>query len=153
MEPTREVFGNISPTMQILFFLFLFLSLGIMVWRVVERWWLWRRGTSGEYEGDWRVWMRRLVVYGLAQKRVRKSTLAEFSMLFCFPDFCFFLLGLLSCLLRSMDQSISIEAPITCSMKSAWTFLDWYSVLAVLWHSGADSLPSRIVWGTGLLTG
>jgi Fe-S oxidoreductase/nitrate reductase gamma subunit len=67
---TREVFGNIAPWMRILFYGLVFSSLGIAFWQVWARGRHWRQGTPGGAEGDPRVWLRRLLVYALGQKRV-----------------------------------------------------------------------------------
>jgi Fe-S oxidoreductase/nitrate reductase gamma subunit len=74
LEPTREVFGNITPLMQGVFFCLVILSVGSLGWHIWTRARLWWKGVSGEYEHDWRIWVSRLVNYGLAQKRVRKKT-------------------------------------------------------------------------------
>ena len=56
---TREVFGNIAPWMQVVFFVMIALSVGAIVWQVMARVRLWRKGQPGGFERDWRVWIRR----------------------------------------------------------------------------------------------
>ncbi len=70
---TREVFGNIAPWMQVVFFVMIAVSIGALVWQVMARVRLWRKGQPGGFERDWRVWIRRLMTYALAQKRVHKK--------------------------------------------------------------------------------
>ena len=71
-QATRQVFGNIAPWMQLVFFVMITASIGVLVWQVAGRALLWRKGQRGEVERDWRVQIQRLVVYALAQKRVHK---------------------------------------------------------------------------------
>ena len=72
---TREVFGNIAPWMQVVFFVMIAVSIGAIVWQVMAHVRLWRKGQPGGFERDWRVWIRRLMTYALAQKRVHKKSL------------------------------------------------------------------------------
>ncbi|MEP7250216.1 MAG: (Fe-S)-binding protein [Spartobacteria bacterium] len=74
-EATREVFGNISGWMQIVFFIMIAISLGILAWQVFDHFRQWRQGRPGGFERSPRVWLQRLTVYALAQKRVHKKTL------------------------------------------------------------------------------
>jgi Fe-S oxidoreductase/nitrate reductase gamma subunit len=86
VEATREVFGNIAPWMQTLFYALIFVSIGVLVWRIWRRAQLWKQGAAAkELERDWRVWMKRLAVYALAQKRVHRKTLGGVlhALLFC----------------------------------------------------------------------
>ena len=62
---TREVFGNIAPWMQVVFFVMIGASIGVLVWQVVTHVRLWRKGQPGGFERDWRVWIGRLVTYAL----------------------------------------------------------------------------------------
>lgn len=73
--PTREVFGNIAPWMRVVFYAMIFVSLGVLAWQVWGRARLWRQGQPGGFERDWRVWLRRLLVYAVVQKRVHRKSL------------------------------------------------------------------------------
>ena len=55
---TREVFGNIAPWMQVVFFVMIAASIGAIVWQVMAHVRLWRKGQPGGFERDWRVWIR-----------------------------------------------------------------------------------------------
>ena len=72
---TREVFGNIAPWMQIVFFAMILASMGSLAWQLAARRRLWRKGQRPGFERDWRVWWQRLFVYALAQKRVHRKRL------------------------------------------------------------------------------
>ncbi|MBA3963979.1 MAG: 4Fe-4S dicluster domain-containing protein [Chthoniobacterales bacterium] len=74
-ETRREVFGNIAPWMQWVFFALMAASLGVLVWQVFRHFQQWRRGERGGFERSPRVWLERLIVYALAQKRVHKKSL------------------------------------------------------------------------------
>jgi Fe-S oxidoreductase/nitrate reductase gamma subunit len=90
---TREVFGNIAPWMQILFFVMIAASLGALLWQVAARVWLWRKGRPGGFERDWRVWMQRLVVYAAAQKRVHRKSLGALLHWLLFSGFVVLTIG------------------------------------------------------------
>jgi len=90
---TREVFGNIAPWMRVVFFIMIAASIGVLVWQVVARAWLWRKGQPGGFERDWRVWSRRLVEYALAQKRVHRKSLGALLHLLLFSGFVVLTIG------------------------------------------------------------
>ncbi len=90
---TREVFGNIAPWMRVMFFVMIAASIGVLVWQVVARLRLWRKGQLGGFEHDWRVWIRRLVVYALAQKRVHRKALGALLHLLLFSGFVVLTIG------------------------------------------------------------
>ena len=90
---TREVFGNIAPWMQVVFFVMIAASIGVLVWQVVAHVRLWRKGQSGGFERDWRVWTRRLIEYALAQKRVHKKSLGALLHLLLFSGFVVLTIG------------------------------------------------------------
>ncbi len=75
IAPTREVFGNIAPWMRVVFYIMICGSLAALGWQVWGRLRLWRQGRSGGFEKDWRVWLSRLAVYAVAQKRVHRKSL------------------------------------------------------------------------------
>src|SRR5436190_2629930 len=71
MQPTREVFGNISFPEQILFYLLMAGSLGWMAWSFRERARLWQRGKRVALD-EWPLRLRRVVGEALGQRRVRR---------------------------------------------------------------------------------
>ena len=91
--PTREVFGNIAPWMQWLFYGAIFLSLGALGWRVAGRVRLWRKGQSSGFERDWRVWLRRLILYALGQKKVHEKSLGALIHLLLYSGFAVLAVG------------------------------------------------------------
>ncbi len=90
---TREVFGNIAPWMQVVFFLMMAASFGWLLWQVATRALLWRKGQRGGFERDWRVWVERLVTYALAQKRVHRKSLGALLHLLLFSGFVVLAIG------------------------------------------------------------
>ncbi len=92
-EATREVFGNIAPWMRVVFFLLMIASIAILGWRMLAHWRSWRKGRPGGFEKSPRVWLERLTVYGLAQKRVHKKTLGALLHLLLFSGFVVLTIG------------------------------------------------------------
>src|SRR5438270_5883240 len=90
---TREVFGNIAPWMQVAFFILMAASLGWLLWQVAARALLWRTGLAGGFERDWRVWVKRVFMYALAQKRVHRKSLGAFLHLLLFSGFVVLTIG------------------------------------------------------------
>jgi len=90
---TREVFGNIAPWMQVVFFVMIFASIGWLVWQVIARARFWGKGEPGGFERDWRVWLQRLTVYALAQKRVHQKSLGALLHLLLFSGFVVLTIG------------------------------------------------------------
>ena len=90
---TREVFGNITPWMQIVFFTLILLSVGWLAWQLEARRRLWRKGRRRGFERDWRVWWQRLTIYALAQKRVHKKSLGALLHLLLFSGFVVLTIG------------------------------------------------------------
>lgn len=74
-QVTREVFGNVAPWMQGLFYALMAVSIAVLVWRVVTRARLWAKGQPGGFERDWKLWVRRLAVFAAGQKRVHRKSL------------------------------------------------------------------------------
>jgi Fe-S oxidoreductase/nitrate reductase gamma subunit len=93
MQPTREIFGNIAPWMQGIFYLLIIISVVILIWRFWLRLGLWRSGVAGEFERDWRVWLKRLVTYALYQKRVHRKSLGGILHVFLFSGFAVLFVG------------------------------------------------------------
>jgi Fe-S oxidoreductase/nitrate reductase gamma subunit len=90
---TREVFGNIEPWMQIVFFAMILVSIGWLVWQIAARRRLWRLGRRRGFERDWRVWLERLTIYAAAQKRVHKKSLGAVLHLLLFSGFVVLTIG------------------------------------------------------------
>src|SRR6266568_4140970 len=90
---TREVFGNIAPWMRVMFFIMIAASIAVLVWQVVAHLRQWRKGQRGGFERDWRVWLQRLAVYALAQKRVHKKSLGALLHLLLFSGFVVLTIG------------------------------------------------------------
>ncbi len=90
---TREVFGNIAPWMRVVFFIMIAASFAVLGWQLLTHWRHWRKGQTGGFERDWRVWIGRLLAYGLAQKRVHKKTLGALLHLMLFSGFLVLTIG------------------------------------------------------------
>jgi len=94
MEPaTREVFGNIAPWMQAAFYALMAASLALLGWRLAQRARLWHRGRPGELATDWRIWLGRLALYALAQRRVHRRSLGGVLHLLLFSGFVVLTIG------------------------------------------------------------
>lgn len=92
-ETRREVFGNIAPWMQWVFFALMAASLGVLAWQIYRHFLYWRRGEKGGFEKNPRVWLERLTVYALAQKRVHKKSLGALLHAFLFSGFLVLTIG------------------------------------------------------------
>ena len=90
---TREVFGNVAPWMRVVFFIMIAAAIAVLVWQVAARIRLWRKGQKGGFERSWRVWIKRLVVYAAAQKRVHKKSLGALLHLLLFSGFVVLTIG------------------------------------------------------------
>jgi Fe-S oxidoreductase/nitrate reductase gamma subunit len=90
---TREVFGNIAPWMRVVFFIMIAASFAVLGRQLLAHLRQWRKGQTGGFERDWRVWIRRLLEYGLAQKRVHKKTLGALLHLLLFSGFLVLTIG------------------------------------------------------------
>lgn len=109
MEPTdslpvatREVFGNIAPWMRLVFYGLIAASMAVLAAQIGRRVRLWRRGQPGGFERDWRVWVRRIGVYALAQKRVHRKSLGAALHVLLFSGFVVLTIG--TTLLMIADQ-------------------------------------------------
>src|SRR5437588_2209704 len=71
MQPTREIFGNISRPEQLLFYLLMVGSVGWIGWSLWERARVWRRGRPVTL-GSWPIRFRRVLTEVLGQHRVRR---------------------------------------------------------------------------------
>ncbi len=90
---TREVFGNIAPWMQVVFFAMIFASFAWLGWQLEQHRRQWRKGRRPGFTRDWRVWFERLTIYALAQKRVHKKTLGALLHLLLFSGFLVLTIG------------------------------------------------------------
>jgi heterodisulfide reductase subunit C/nitrate reductase gamma subunit len=104
MEPTRETFGNIPASSQYLFYVLAVVSTGIFVFGVWRRFRLWRQGQSIDlrslFAGHARAilhrlkpGLRRVLIDGLGQKRVRGRGAAGYAHILLFAGFMVLLLG------------------------------------------------------------
>lgn len=91
--PTREVFGNITAWMRVVFYLLMLAGMGSLAWQVWGRVRLWRQGQPGGFETDWRLWLRRIEVYALAQKRVHRKSLGAALHVLLFSGFVVLTIG------------------------------------------------------------
>ena len=74
--PTREVFGNIAPWMQWLFYALMAASLGVLAWQVTLRMRIYAAGRPGGLERNPRLWLARLWTHALLQRRVLRRRFA-----------------------------------------------------------------------------
>lgn len=92
-EATREVMGNIAPWMRVVFYLLITASMALAGWQLNARARLWWLGQPGERERDWRVGLRRIAVYALGQRRVRRRSLGGVLHLLIFSGFVVLTIG------------------------------------------------------------
>jgi Fe-S oxidoreductase/nitrate reductase gamma subunit len=90
---TREVFGNIAPWMRVVFFAMILVSMSWLAWQLEKHRRRWRMGKRPGFERDWRVWVERLVVYAMAQKRVHKKSLGALMHLLLSSGFIVLAIG------------------------------------------------------------
>jgi Fe-S oxidoreductase/nitrate reductase gamma subunit len=104
MTPTRETFGNIPHSSQIIFYCLTVVTMGVFAYGIWRRFKLWRQGTPigvrelivGNAKQIWaRVnpGVRRLLTEGLGQKRVRGRGLASWAHIALFAGFMMLFLG------------------------------------------------------------
>src|SRR5215813_4632123 len=90
---TREVFGNIDPWMRVVFFVMIWSSIAWLGWQVMSRARLWGKGQPGGFSRDGSLWIQRLTVYALAQKRVHQKSLGAFLHILLFSGFVVLTIG------------------------------------------------------------
>ena len=104
MNPTRETFGNIPNSSQIIFYCLTVVTMAAFAYGIWRRFKLWRQGTPigvrelivGNAKQIWaRVnpGVRRLLTEGLGQKRVRGRGLASWAHIALFAGFMMLFLG------------------------------------------------------------
>lgn len=104
MTPTRETFGNIPPEQVALFYGLTLVTLAVFVHGLWRRWRLWRHGApdglrqllAGGLQQVWaraRPGLRRVLIEGLGQKRVRGRGLASWAHGALFAGFMMLFLG------------------------------------------------------------
>lgn len=104
MEPTRETFGNIPPASQHLFYVLAGVSAMVFAYGVWRRFRFWRQGQPSNvralFLGNARAilaklkpGMRRLLLDGLGQQRVRGRGIAGAAHILMFAGFMILLLG------------------------------------------------------------
>jgi Fe-S oxidoreductase/nitrate reductase gamma subunit len=92
-DATREVFGNISPWMQVVFFAMILASFVCLAWQLEQHRRQWCKSRRPGFAWDWRLWLERLTIYGLAQKRVHRKTLGGLLHLLLFSGFLVLTIG------------------------------------------------------------
>lgn len=104
MQPTRETFGNIPRTSQVIFYVLTFVALGIFAYGVWRRYRLWSRGASAPpgkllYQNLCTRWqtlqprLKRFFAESLGQKRVRGRGLPSWAHGLLFTGFMILFLG------------------------------------------------------------
>jgi len=104
MQPTRETFGNISHSSQIIFYCLTVLTMVVFAYGIWRRFKLWRQGTPigvkqlvvgnlKEICAKLKPGLRRLLVEGLGQKRVRGRGLPSWAHGLLFAGFMMLFLG------------------------------------------------------------
>ena len=104
MQPTRETFGNIPHSSQIIFYCLTVVTMAVFAYGIWRRFKLWRQGTPigvrelivGNLKQIWakvNPGVRRLLVEGLGQKRVRGRGLASWAHGLLFAGFMMLFLG------------------------------------------------------------
>ena len=104
MQPTRETFGNIPHSSQIIFYCLTVVTMVVFGYGIWRRFKLWRQGTPigikqlvvGNLQQIWtklKPGVGRLLVEGLGQKRVRGRGLAGWSHIVMFAGFMMLFLG------------------------------------------------------------
>ena len=90
---TREIFGNIPPAAEVIFYLLAAVALGLFAYGIYRRVRLWRMGRPSETPIDWgraaRQWFRNV----LFQQRVRGRGLASLAHLCMFSGFVVLFVG------------------------------------------------------------
>jgi len=104
MTPTRETFGNIPHSSQIVFYCLTVVTMAVFIYGIWRRFKLWRQGTPigvkelvvGNLKQIWaklNPGVQRLLVEGLGQKRVRGRGLASWAHGLLFAGFMMLFLG------------------------------------------------------------
>lgn len=104
MTPTRETFGNISTTSQIVFYVVAVISLAVFGYGIWRRFRLWRKGQpihlkqlfAGKVSEIWEKiapGVQRLLVDGLGQRRVLGRGLPSWAHVMLFAGFMMLFLG------------------------------------------------------------
>ena len=138
--PTREVFGNIVPWMRVVFYALMTASIGVLAWRISQRLRLWRIGMVGDFERDWRLWFRRIMVYAVGQKRVHRRTLGAMLHLFLFSGFVVLTIG-------TTLLAISHSGPVDFHHGLYYLFYELtMDVFGVVFCTGCLLAIGRRVW-------
>jgi heterodisulfide reductase subunit C/nitrate reductase gamma subunit len=104
VEPTRQIFGNIPNGSQVVFYLLTVVTMAVFAWGVWRRFRLWRQGTPVDvmalFKGTvrqlvekWKPGVRRLMVDGLGQQRVKGRGPAGRAHIILFAGFMMLFLG------------------------------------------------------------
>src|SRR5688572_19766391 len=104
MTPTRETFGNIPQSSQVLFYCLTVVTMAVFAYGIWLRFKLWRQGApiglseliAGNLQqicAKLKPGLRRLLADGLGQKRVRGRGLPSWAHLLLFAGFMMLFLG------------------------------------------------------------
>lgn len=104
MQPTRETFGNIPHSSQVIFYLLTAVAITVFAYGIWRRFKLWRQGVPVGVKGlgvgnGKQIWdklkprLQRLLVEGLGQKRVRGRGMASGAHIALFAGFMMLFLG------------------------------------------------------------
>jgi Fe-S oxidoreductase/nitrate reductase gamma subunit len=118
MQPTRETFGNIPHSSQVIFYCLTLLTMVVFVYGIWRRFKLWRQGTPigirqllvgslKEVFARLQPGLRRLLVEGLGQKRVRGRGLPSWAHGLLFAGFMVLFLGTTMLELDHLSSGIS----------------------------------------------
>jgi Fe-S oxidoreductase/nitrate reductase gamma subunit len=118
MQATRETFGNIPHSSQILFYGLTVVAVAVVAYGIWQRFKLWRQGApihvrklfAGNLKGIWQALkpgVRRLWVEGLGQKRVRGRGTASLAHGLLFTGFIVLFLGTTMLELDHLSSGIS----------------------------------------------
>lgn len=104
MQPTRETFGNIPNSSQLIFYCLTVVTMAAFAYGIWRRFKLWRQGTpigvrelivgnAKQIRARVKPGVRRLLTEGLGQKRVRGRGLASWAHIALFAGFMMLFLG------------------------------------------------------------
>lgn len=144
MTPTRETFGNIPFSSEVAFYALAAVATAIFACGVWRRWRLWRMGVPVDFRelirgnvraiiAKIRPGVRRVLVEGLGQQRVRGRGLASWAHGMMFAGFMVLLLGTT---LLELDNILSAISPALKFHKGAYYVvyeftLDWLGLFFI----------------------
>lgn len=91
--PTREVFDNIAPWMQVVFYVMMIAAVGVLAFRVFRLVRLYGMGEPGGWVNDPRQWAVRLWTHAIRHKRIGRRTMAGALHVLLFSGFVVLSIG------------------------------------------------------------